>query len=334
MEGGARPSFVVPSPTTFTSDAASRPGSTLIIASTFDVLALQNPLRVWLSSLIGLSITPKWIGYGVALDAICNSQSAWNSNHAGVNVLLFREVDLLRHRGRDDAAAAAHRLVEGLQQSCYRRHGTTVLLLPPSGTIVQEDNPGAQSRRTLGGSTACSKTNDLSLTSRLKLIDGICVYDEHLLLRKLGSLRYHSPFLDRVAHAPFSPAACSVFASVIARELVRSIAVTRKVYCLDCDNTLWGGAVGEVGVHGIRLDDDFLQLQQRFVHLQERGALLCLITRNEEADVRAVLRERRDEMILHEEHVVAIRAGWGAKSASVLEVTAFASRAWPSTFMK
>ena len=63
-----------------------------------------------------------------------------------------------------------------------------------------------------------------------------------------------------------------------------------------------------------------LRVQRHFVALQQRGALLCLISRNHEADVRAVLRERRDEMALREEHLVAIRADWAPKSRHVLEL--------------
>jgi FkbH-like protein len=68
------------------------------------------------------------------------------------------------------------------------------------------------------------------------------------------------------------------------------------------------------------MGDEWLRVQRHFVALQQRGALLCLISRNHEADVRAVLRERRDEMALREEHLVAIRADWAPKSRHVLEL--------------
>jgi len=67
----------------------------------------------------------------------------------------------------------------------------------------------------------------------------------------------------------------------------------------------------------------FLAIQRWFVAAQQRGALLCLVSRNHEADVVAVLRARRMQMVLREEHVVAIRANdWQPKSEHVLELAA------------
>ena len=91
------------------------------------------------------------------------------------------------------------------------------------------------------------------------------------------------------------------------------------------------------------LSDAFLAVQRRFVERQRRGALLCLVSRNVEEDVRAarlelhclellfldlsrpflepsrqVLRERRDELLLRDEHVVAIRAAPDMRKSSGL----------------
>jgi len=97
----------------------------------------------------------------------------------------------------------------------------------------------------------------------------------------------------------------------------------RKVYCLDCDNTLWGGAVGEVGPHGVELSEAYLAVQRRFVARQARGALLCLVSRNRAEDVREVLHARAAELALRSEHVVAVRAAWDMhKGEAVLELAA------------
>ncbi|KAL3904576.1 MAG: hypothetical protein SGPRY_011233, partial [Prymnesium sp.] len=97
-------------------------------------------------------------------------------------------------------------------------------------------------------------------------------------------------------------------AAAAAREVLRGVSVMRKVVCVDCDNTLWRGAVGELGVHGVGLDESFLRTQRFLTQLQQRGMLLCLCSRNEEEDVRAVLRERSGELHLQLEHIVAIKA--------------------------
>ena len=59
-----------------------------------------------------------------------------------------------------------------------------------------------------------------------------------------------------------------------------------------------------------------------FVAAQRRGLLLCLCSRNEEADVRAVLSAREGEMALRSEHVVAVKANWERKSANLRALAA------------
>ena len=58
------------------------------------------------------------------------------------------------------------------------------------------------------------------------------------------------------------------FSQVLTRHLVRHVAATRKLVVLDCDNTLWGGAVAEAGVEGVTIDAPFLALQRFFLDLQ------------------------------------------------------------------
>ena len=50
----------------------------------------------------------------------------------------------------------------------------------------------------------------------------------------------------------------------------------KKVLLLDCDNTLWGGIVGEDGIEKIKLGQDgiglaFLEFQKAIKKLQESG---------------------------------------------------------------
>ena len=68
-----------------------------------------------------------------------------------------------------------------------------------------------------------------------------------------------------------------------------------KVLVLDCDNTLWGGVVGEDFVQGIQLDPGqypgsvFWRIQNEIVSLQKEGVLICLCSKNNLLDVDEVL---------------------------------------------
>ena len=68
---------------------------------------------------------------------------------------------------------------------------------------------------------------------------------------------------------------------------------TKKCLVLDCDNTLWGGIVGEEGLSGIKLGgtypgSSFQSFQEKILNLKHRGVILALCSKNNEEDVLAV----------------------------------------------
>lgn len=89
-----------------------------------------------------------------------------------------------------------------------------------------------------------------------------------------------------------------------------------KVFVVDADDTLWGGIVGEEGVDGIRLDAVHIRLQQQLLAARAAGALICLASKNNEDDVRAVFDHR--DMPLRWEHLTRACVGWQPKSESIL----------------
>jgi FkbH-like protein len=95
-----------------------------------------------------------------------------------------------------------------------------------------------------------------------------------------------------------------------------------KVLVLDCDNTLWGGVVGEDMLNGIKLGpfdypgNIFWRMQQEFAALERQGILLALVTKNNPADVEEVLQKHPD-MVLKEAHFVARKVNWEDKPSNL-----------------
>ncbi|MGN6594497.1 HAD-IIIC family phosphatase [Sphingopyxis terrae] len=105
-----------------------------------------------------------------------------------------------------------------------------------------------------------------------------------------------------------------------ARAIRERFVVRKKVILLDADNTLWGGVVGEDGVEVIQVDEQypgilFRRFQAALASLRDSGILLCLVSKNNEADVREAF-DRRD-MPLRWDSFAAIRANWEPKSANI-----------------
>jgi len=98
-----------------------------------------------------------------------------------------------------------------------------------------------------------------------------------------------------------------------------------KVLVLDCDNTLWGGVIGEDLMGGIKLGpydypgNIFWRMQHEFASLERRGVLLCLCSKNNPADVEDVLNKHPD-MVLRAEQIVLKKVNWSDKSANLREL--------------
>jgi FkbH-like protein len=98
------------------------------------------------------------------------------------------------------------------------------------------------------------------------------------------------------------------------------------VIALDCDNTLWGGVVGEEGVGGIELGSafpgsGFLEFQKVLKSLKERGVLLAIASKNNPQEVDDVFTQH-DDMVLRKEDIAVWRVNWNPKSQSLREIAA------------
>ena len=126
---------------------------------------------------------------------------------------------------------------------------------------------------------------------------------------------YRQPYTEPFLHA---------IASQISRILNAIHRPAKKCIALDCDNTLWGGVIGEDGLSGIELGKDypgsaFQDFQKLLLHLKNQGTLLTLLSKNNEQDVWDAF-DRHDEMVLKREDIAAWRVDWNPKSENITEL--------------
>jgi FkbH-like protein len=94
--------------------------------------------------------------------------------------------------------------------------------------------------------------------------------------------------------------------------------MTKKCLVLDCDNTLWGGVIGEDGMERIRLGPTpagrpFWEFQQYIRALLDRGVILALNSKNNAEDALAVFRAH-PHSVLKEGDFAATRINWEHKT--------------------
>jgi FkbH-like protein len=95
----------------------------------------------------------------------------------------------------------------------------------------------------------------------------------------------------------------------------------KKVLVLDCDNTLWGGVIGEDGVEGILLGQDgigkaYEDFQLAAARLASQGILLVLCSKNNEEDVWEVF-DTHKSMRIKKNHVIAWKINWDDKASNI-----------------
>jgi FkbH-like protein len=99
----------------------------------------------------------------------------------------------------------------------------------------------------------------------------------------------------------------------------------KKVLVLDCDNTLWGGVVGEVGITGIILGNDgigksFSDFQRVIKQLSLYGVILTILSKNNEFDVWEVFQNHAG-MQINKSDVASWEINWREKSTNIINIS-------------
>jgi len=98
-----------------------------------------------------------------------------------------------------------------------------------------------------------------------------------------------------------------------------------KVLVLDCDNTLWGGVIGEDLIHGTKLSayeypgNVFWLVQNELADLERNGVLLCLCSKNNMLDVQEMF-QSHPGMVISDDMIVSKKVNWRSKFVNVQEL--------------
>lgn len=247
--------------------------------------------------------------YNQVFQELLNPQSLLAGNTNGINIVAFRIEDWYRF----DAPAAtdqAHRRVDefiaALSAAAPRLTSPLLLALCPH-------SPAAVAA---AGIEAEIERLDARVQTAAAALPNVEVIDLRRIETQYAVNGVLDPARDEVGHIPFTTTCYAAIGQELARRIFRCAHAPFKVLAVDCDNTLWGGAAAEEGPEGVTLDASHLALQRFLAEQQQSGRLLCLVSKNAEADVWAVF-DRRPEMILQRTHIVAARIDWEPKSANL-----------------
>jgi FkbH-like protein len=150
----------------------------------------------------------------------------------------------------------------------------------------------------------------------------LLLLDIGALAGMVGSSAWSAGRYWYAAKYPFATGMIPLYADNVMRIIAAQMGRSRRVLVLDLDNTIWGGIVGDDGIEGLQLGsgsalgEAHSALQRMALSLKERGVILCVSSKNDEAIALDAFRNH-PEMILKEEDIVAFRVNWDDKAANI-----------------
>ncbi len=288
-------------------DTATGRAAMIVISATFVAEPLAIPLAFMLAEL-GIQQDIKFAAYHQVFQELLTPSSDFGQNSNGTNMALIRLEDFVREAPAVDAACqtitqVADELGTALERFVAGLKGHLLLVVLPPSPVV----PVAI--------VAAIEAANAQLLACMAMRDNIQVIT-HAEIENVDGTQQYDAIRNELAHIPFSDTYFAALALALSRRIHAWFTPAAKVLVLDCDNTLWSGVVGEDGVDGIALSPPYVALQQFAVAQQRKGALLCLASKNTEADVLEVF-ARRSDMHLQTGDVVAHRINWLPKSTNL-----------------
>ncbi len=283
----------------------------IVVSATFTAEPVEPYLHFWMKEL-GLTSRVEFAPYNQIFQELLDPSSLCAANRSGINLVLARLEDWARFRpGGWDASAiedAADELARSLLAFAERGGPPTILCVPPPSPITAAD---PQRAALLG-----------RIEEQIRSAIAPCETIHWVGAEALGVYPVGRPYDevgDRVGHMPYTPEMLAAIATAVARRIHLIKFPPSKVVALDCDHTLWSGVVGEDGPQGITLGPGMKALQHFIVEQQADGMLVCLLSKNSEADVLDAF-EARADFPLRREHLVSWRINWWPKSQGLAEL--------------
>jgi FkbH-like protein len=192
----------------------------------------------------------------------------------------------------------------------------------PDSAVPLPEIPG---HRLMGRNHFIRELNDALYEFVSKRADRCANLDFERIAARLGSAASFNNRFSLMSKSPFT----QDFSEQAGRQFIRILKCRhmphKKVVVLDCDNTLWGGVVGELGPEGIELDPyeypgiAFYRFQSQILTLIDKGFLICLNSKNDEELVWKVI-DTHPHCLIQRNQIAAHRINWTDKATNLLSI--------------
>lgn len=266
----------------------------VLITGTFVIEPIHDTLKFW-NDLHPIPWSFNFTPYNQLFQSLLNSNSEISKNYNGLNILFIRLDDLKNEENKLSLIAI---LIEKLNEP----HSANYILC-----LCPDSHPS-------------QRHYEKNFIFSLKNINGLKIIQSNQFYSLCNKKDFFDEYSLNLAHMPYSSRGYLAIGTLISREIFSFLNVPYKVIVLDCDNTLWRGICGEVGLAGITLSPSYLFLQKFMLEQQKKGMILCLASKNDESDVFNIFQNDR-EMVLKWEHIAAYKINWQSKSQNIKDLS-------------
>lgn len=295
--------------------SSAYPNNRIVAASTFTSEPIERSLAFWFAQ-FGWSWDIAFAPYNQVFQQLLDPNSDIGNNQAGANLFLIRFEDWLQQSESQTEESLTQSFptqivddfLAGITAAATRStlpHIVCICPASPEATSIYGTQFDHFAQRIEEATDALANVHLIGW---------------HDVEKQLPIETVHNPQGDKLGRIPYTEEFFTAVAAAVARKLFVIQLKPYKVIVVDCDNTLWGGVVGEDGPQGVTISPAHRHFQRVLVEQFEAGKLLCLCSKNVEADVLAVFEQRADEMPLNLDHLVTWRINWQPKSQNIQEL--------------
>jgi FkbH-like protein len=235
-------------------------------------------------------------------------------------------------------AFAAHHLVSGdaptaeraleTVQFCWRMIQQNFKALIIQQTVLPVFQPLVGNNEHIYRQSPFTIVHNINQKLRACAIDeGIHLLSVDTLAQADGVTQWFEPALWHRSKQEVHPSISPLYGDHVARIVAAARGLSSKCLVLDLDNTLWGGVIGDDGLHGIvlgqghALGEAFTSFQRYVRSLASRGIILAVCSKNEDVHARAAFTSH-PEMVLCLGDISCFVANWQDKASNLRSIAA------------
>ena len=293
------------------STAAGKELATVAISASFTAEFLQEFMEFWFQK-FGWRSEVSFAPFNQVFQELLNPSSLLRSNHRGHNVIMVRIEDLidkeeiLSSNSEEKSVRLSHAFDELRQAVATAVQSMTV----PLCFVLCPSSPRGKELENIAGDTI------VIFLESLRSIPGVTVLTHDEINQQYPVADYYEPLGETIGAIPYTRQYLAALATAVVRSLNTLSLKPIKALVVDCDGTLWQGVVGEDGPTGLTIGKWQRAFQEFLLKQYQAGVILCLCSKNQEADVWSVF-DQNPGMPLKREHISFWKINWEAKSANL-----------------